>query len=418
MPGFFDNLLSGAVNNDILRGAAKGVGYAIPGVSSFVKMADMADVSNAINDPNIDLIPGVGVNEGPRQQARVDQYTSGNLFNVNGQPVSYGAGNTASDANGALLGANVGLNGLPSGQGGGSGYSQGFLNSLLQQAGQGIQQQYEGTLGQLQSNADFLGNQSKNLINQAGTVYDQQKAGFDSQRQSAQQDLDRSQSQIDTNRQDALADLTGDLRSQMESFTRMVGALGAGDSSATGMGQYAFGRLGQQARSDIWKQANQLSSDMQYRRGQVNDLYQQNLQKLNDWKVGQLDAIRNDYDAKMQQIEQAKMSADQNRLAQLNDIQIQIQQQAMTTAMSVDQQIAKVAEMNKQWAANQAKNLDSMQQQLTQSLQALNLGAVQADPMQTTAVQNTFNYTPQSLATQNTGATQVALPTNRKDDDK
>src|SRR5690606_17636706 len=129
MAGFFDNLLSGAVNNDIIRGTVKNVGYAIPGVSSFVKMADMADVSNAINDPNIDLIPGVGVNEGPRQQARVDQYTSGNLFNVNGQPISYGAGNTASDANGAVMGVNNGLGGLPSGQGGGSGYSQGFLNS-------------------------------------------------------------------------------------------------------------------------------------------------------------------------------------------------------------------------------------------------------------------------------------------------
>ena len=395
MAGFLENLSKG------IEGIGTTLGLPEFGISEQIgnlgKVTGQADVIPGF-DPFTDRGNGVAYN--PSQPTSNPQDLGAQSGNLSLTPLPQGGG----------LGSGAG-NGQP---------SQGFLNSLLQQAGQGIQQGYDATLGQLGANANFLKQQSGDLINQADTMFNQQKTGFENQRSEAFGDLDRSRQEIDANKSEALSDLSSDLRTQMESFSRMLGAMGAADSSAAGMGQYAYGRMGQQARSDIWKQANDLVSQVNVRREKVNSLFSDNMRQLADWKTNQLGTIENDFKAKMQQIEQAKMQADAGRIAQLNDIQMQIQQQAMTTALQVDQRVASMAASSQQWAKSQAQNLDGLKNQLSQSLQAVGLNPVTVDPLASTQVNNGFAFGANDVQRGNQGQgqslAQVTLPTNRRDE--
>lgn len=410
MAGFFKNLTDNiAATKDILLGNVGAEVDILPGIENPFNRTNSAGESHTL--------AGWGAGKRQQQQALTDAYQNNTAM----LRTLSGRDGNATDTNGQVQSA-FDINSLY-GAGGGGGTAQPsatFMRSLMDQAGAGINEDYNRTVGILDSNRNFLQGQSQDLIAQTDKQYGQQVEGFNAQRKSAYGDLDRSQRDVDSNRQDAFSDLTSDLRAQMDSFSRRLGAMGAADSSAAGMGQYAFSQMGQQARSEIWKQSNKLSAEIGVRREKVNEMFNDNMRQLNNWKTSQLDEISNKLKESLQQLETAKMEADGNRIKQLNSLELEVQQQAMSSALQVDMRVASIANTNQQWAQQQTKTLDSLRGSIDQSLAGINFGAMDGTGL-ATDVTNTFNFgagdIQQGGYNPNSFMGQVMLPQNRRDED-
>lgn len=412
MAGFFDAIRQTIGNNVDQLGTALN----LPGLGLSEAIAGNATTNTGRVNENL-LGSSIGPNSG--------NVISNGLIQPQGQSVTFGT--PANDANGQVNGISTGNpNGLSLSQlaQGASAASTGLtpaqIQALSNTASTGIQQSYQNTLDQLNQNQGAINQQFGDLTGQTNTMFDQQKGQLDSQLQSAQKDLQNTTTQVGTNRDRALTDLTTGLRQQMDSFVRLLGSYGAVDSSAAGMGQYAFSQLGSKERAAIYQQANDLLNQVDQRRETVNTTYNQNLSQLANWKQNQLFSLEQDWKQKNAQIQQAKLQADGDRLKQLNDLQLQIQQQAVTNAIQVDQKVAQVAAINQQWAQSQAQSLSDMKSQLAQSLSTLNQQnvATSYNPITNTAINGNLGFTAANLqGPQQSPASAVTavLPQNRKD---
>lgn len=155
--------------------------------------------------------------------------------------------------------------------------------------------------------------------------------------------LDQSRAQIADSRLRGLSDIARQLQQQGSSYNNQLGAVGAGDSSAAQLVNFALGQQASNARGDLVRNASQQSQAVDQQQADLIRNYERNKQDLDTWKTQQLtdiaakflnikNQIQNDMAnadmERQQQLAQYDAAVTQSALQRLSDIQTSYQQQA------------------------------------------------------------------------------------------
>lgn len=321
----------------------------MPGLFDIIKGS--VETAGKILDPNVDLIRGIGPNEGARSAPQspglpgtVTPNNPAYYQNQGGSVLGIGNGGAAPGlslspyAGGTTPSpqANQGL--------GGGGFNQGLFN----QGANAINAQYNPILqgidrqiGQTQQDQGYYTGQ----INQG---YDRQLTEQNQNLTDAEGDIANSKKEIDQNQQEAYQDLDSGLRNAIESFTRQLGAYGAVDSSASEAGKLAFARMGAQQRTEVLKQANQLRGKAEEQLVKVRELHRRNKEKLMQWQQDQLQGLQRTVGQQLAQLEMQKNQATGEQRAAIEQLRFQMQEQAVASAQQVMSQAQALADQVEQ----------------------------------------------------------------------
>lgn len=139
--------------------------------------------------------------------------------------------------------------------------------------------------------------------------YGVQKGGLDQQLAFGNSNLDLSQNKLDLSKANSLRDLGNQLRLASQGYSNQAGIMGAGDSSAMSVLNYALSNQGNRMSNDINQNVAQQQTGLNLQRSQLKGSYDQNVKMLDDWHANQLQAIINQYATIQQQLQQSLTNA-------------------------------------------------------------------------------------------------------------
>lgn len=232
--------------------------------------------------------------------------------------------------------------------------------------------QAAGQLGQTQQNLEAQVNNlfggSQNTINSALT--------------GSLADLGAAKTKVEANTATSLRDLGKSMRNQLEAGAQKLGGIpGAANSTGANMYNYALGKIGNQNRADVMKQANELKSNIDLQVNKVKQTAQDQLSQLETWKNNQLLQIS-------QYIQQQRGMIDQAKA-----------QQIYSQLQNIDTQANQFKQSLYTWAMNNSTTLDQLKQKLA--------GFSQGNP--TEVAQSGFPLLEFGPTTGNAGDQQVGL---------
>lgn len=165
--------------------------------------------------------------------------------------------------------------------------------------------------------------------------------------QSALGDIGVAQQKVESNKAQSLRDLAGSMRNQLVAGQRYLGTIpGSSNSTAVEQMNQAYAKVGNRNRSDLMRQANELSANLTNQSNKIKSAAQDQMQQLYKWRDSQLLSINNYVAQQRGQIDYQKANYIQNQLAQI-DTQLNNYRQAIF-----------------QWAMNNSTTMDQLQQRL------------------------------------------------------
>jgi len=130
----------------------------------------------------------------------------------------------------------------------------------------------------------YLNTMNTAYQNQAGVIGRGQQAGLE---QAA-----ASQGQIKQNQATSLRDLALNLSSAVNAFGQRLGQVGAGDSSAANMANYAYSKLANRNTADVMNQVRQQLADVETAKQNIVRDAQDKMSELSTWKANQVQVIQ------------------------------------------------------------------------------------------------------------------------------
>lgn len=190
-------------------------------------------------------------------------------------------------------------------------------------------------------------------------AYRQVKQGIGSAWDSAKQGLDVNRQKVDQYKQSAIQDLVNNLNNVYRATNMQLGAVGAGDSSASQvMAPYAFAKMGSQARSGIMRDANSQFTDIDAQEIDTNNQYQQSLSNIDLQSTQEVEKLRQDYRAKKQEIEQLKMNASVEEQRALQNLDESLLSQAYNRLNEISNWKLNMQNQVQTWAQNRLAQLN------------------------------------------------------------
>jgi hypothetical protein len=247
-----------------------------------------------------------------------------------------------------------------------------------------INSEYDIYTQNLERQIGLLPQQRQALEGQINSMFGTNQAELAGQRSAADRQLQTAGETIESRQESSLRDLDSNMRNQQDSFFRRAGAMGAGSSSATdprGAGAYAFARLGQQQRSQILQQANDLSSQLNQKKLDLQQAYDGELNKLKQWRDSQQSNILSAFQQQENELRNQISGASGERVAQIRQLAMQIRSQAIQALSQADQYVAGVNQNLQRAVQSNQQYLEQQQQRLAQQAQ----GALNIDPSQISA---------------------------------
>lgn len=174
----------------------------------------------------------------------------------------------------------------------------------------GVIQNYDQQLADIPGQIDSAGQ----IVN---SQYGAQRGSLDSSYGRGQANLNYARDTLNTNTQRSIADLAKSIRQSFDSYSTLIGAKGAGDSSATGQLSYALQKVNADNRSDIYQSQNDQLGAIGLKQGDLDAQYQDQIKTLDAWKSQQIIQIGQQFKAAQQQIEAAKAGANKDKLLAL-----------------------------------------------------------------------------------------------------
>lgn len=200
----------------------------------------------------------------------------------------------------------------------------------------------------LDQQSGMLPETQKTLESQVNGLFSGSQSSINTALQGSLGDLNLSGQKIDTNKATSLRDLGQELTSQLSAGARYLGSIpGAANSTASGMYNFALGKVGNKARADVMKQTNELHANLDNQIAKVKATAQDQLAQLDTWKNTQLTQIAQYIQQQRGQIDQAKAAYIQSRL------------------QNIDAQANSYKQSLVQWAMNNSTTLDGLKQKLS-----------------------------------------------------
>lgn len=156
-------------------------------------------------------------------------------------------------------------------------------------------------------------------------MFDQVIGGVQSARDTGLQKLGYAREDVGQRTGSAINDLQQNLRNLMRATGMQLGAMGAGDSSASEiMAPYAFSKVGSNARAEVMNNANSQYNDINMKEQDVITTYDQEKTRLESDKISALSAIAQDYRNKFVRIQEAKNYANEAEKDALNNLEVSL----------------------------------------------------------------------------------------------
>lgn len=214
--------------------------------------------------------------------------------------------------------------------------------------------------------------------------------------QSAQEKLGLAGQAVQANKATSIADLGSNLRQMMNATQMQLGALGAGDSSASQvMAPYAFSKIAAKEGAGIQRQANQQLADIESKKVDLQSTYNTQLAGIEQWKGDQLNQLTQYYRGLQSQIEDAKMNASAERGQQLQQLEVGLFNTATQKAQQIETEARNYQASLSQWATQRIAELNNARMAMTQNanfdpqqmtfneLGGMNMGSQGGDALQT-----------------------------------
>lgn len=244
--------------------------------------------------------------------------------------------------------------------GGGSKFSSGGGQSLSDYMRSQIEGGYNDYFSKLNDLYSGLNTQGQAQENIAQNSYNQSIKDLLANKQSSLGDIGLSEQKLQANQVKNLRDIGSNIQNQYMAGNVMLGARGAGDSSAANQYSYALNRIGSKERGNVMNQTAQSQAELENQKAKLNNIVTQETsrldtefantkQQISSWLAEQQNAIK-------QMIAEGTLKKSQDIASATTN--------ALNTALSLYQQ--KVSEVqNKRsqletWAANNASNINQL----------------------------------------------------------
>jgi len=170
---------------------------------------------------------------------------------------------------------------------GGSTYNPAIANAI----NQNYQQQQLGYQHQL----DLLDPNYQTNTGNVNASYGQQNKQLQDQYNSGLQSNNLANAQLDTSRTNTLRDLTHQMQGMIQGYGNQLGTYGAGDSSATGLINYALTNQGNRSINDANQQAAYQQTGLNNQKDSLQQQYNDQSDALNRWRDQSLSALAQAY---------------------------------------------------------------------------------------------------------------------------
>lgn len=190
-------------------------------------------------------------------------------------------------------------------------------------------QQLADIPGQIAENGQLINNQ-----------YNTGKSGIDTSYATGNANLQYARDSLGTQTKRSLSKLAQSIRQSFDSYSTLIGANGAGDSSATGQLSYALQKAQAQNRSDIFQNEQDNMTQIGLKQNELDANRAQSLKELDTWKSNAVIQIGQQFRQIQQQIEAARAGANQQRLSQLSALSVDAVNQAVAALSGVEAQHA------------------------------------------------------------------------------
>ena len=236
-----------------------------------------------------------------------------------------------------------------------------YINSLDQQLGQ-------------------LPGQRSTLESQAQTQATGGQQDITGQQNLALQDIEGLRTKATENQVKSLKDVGSNIGNLMNAGQVMLGSRGAGDSSAANMYSYALTKMGSKERGNVMGQTKSIMADLDTREGRLNEITNQEKNKLTNWLNTQLGSIAQWFQTAQQSLTQQKGVAGQQKSSDLAQLSKSLLDQATQMAMYYKSQHDNLMSGLNTWAANHSTDINSLRTNL-QAVSQLPISQVQAQPI-------------------------------------
>ncbi len=223
-------------------------------------------------------------------------------------------------------------------------------------------------------------------VGQVGDTYNNIFGGLDTAKQAGQATLNNSRAAVATRSANSVADLKDNLNQVMRNTGMQLGAMGAGDTSASQvMAPYAYTKMAGAQFGGIARQANDQYGTLDQKGIDLEQQYAQLYNQTEIEKSQQIEAIKSDVGAQIARIREMIPGVDASRAQALAGLEQSLLTQAQAQLTQLQAEDRQKKDSLQQWALNRMSQLQDAQ----------------------LSIKNTANFDPQAItfnALQSVGA--------------
>ena len=240
--------------------------------------------------------------------------------------------------------------------GGGSGGGV-DLNARLRSE---IESGYDTYINDLNNLYGGLTTQAGAQENIAQNSYEQSIKDLLANQQSSLGDLGLTEQKLQANQVKNLRDIASNIQNQYMAGNVMLGARGAGDSSAANQYSYALNRLGSKERGNVMNTTAQSQQEIENQKAKLNNIVTQETSRLDtelaNVKQGIASWLAEQQNAVSQMISQGKL----NKSKEIASLTQNLLNQALSAYQTKQQEIADKRARLETWAMNNAKKISEL----------------------------------------------------------
>lgn len=280
------------------------------------------------------------------------------------------------------------------------GHSQSDIAAQQNKVRDTINQGFNGIFSQLDSLAGLAPQyqqQDEQFIND--------QYGVESQ--ARQNELSANQAKLGTYRGDVanrekatLSSIAADMRNMLKAGNSKIGAMGAADSSAVPMYNYALSKQTGQRTADVRNQSNSQYAELDRKEIDVKSAFDNAMTGLSSWKNEQLINAKERARQLLERVQNAKVGADQARLAALTNLETNILSDVTNNIRQIESEERANAKAIQNWATQRVAQLQDFKLNLQKSAdfspQALTYDALQGINYTGAPTDTTF-YNPMAM---------------------
>lgn len=196
--------------------------------------------------------------------------------------------------------------------------------------------------------------------------YNQGASDLGAQKTSSLADLGTQRRKNQEGQVSSLRDLSENIRNLFQTGSIKLGAMGAGDSSATNQYSYAIGKLGAKERGNVLSQTRGIENDIADREVKVQNIFTQEFAKLKTNRDNQILQVAQWFQDKQSELQNMKAQGQLQKGQSLASLSMSLLQEAQNRLMQADANTRNQQNALQQWALNHATTIAQARQALGQ----------------------------------------------------